>query len=687
MSIGDLILPPAFTKRMPVCVAAVALSLLPSIALHAQTALEAPKIIEHATDHGPAPLDKSTTVIVHLKMRDQAGFDRAVAELYRAGSPTYHHWMTPAEIGRHGASAADLASVEKELKSHGLQVLEVAPNSSLIRARGTTQQLEETFQTQIHEFEREGITFHANVVPAKLTGEAGGLIKAVDGLTNMPMKPHLIVPKNPRTGKPLGFHKVAAGTNPNLGSLFTDQCFTGAGNVQLAAQANPPLPAATYYGNIYDAPEPLECGYTPAQMQAHYGLSAAYHAGYQGAGQTIVLVDGPSYGQQVTTDLYNFSRWTNLPATSKSNFSVIYPDGQPSAIELEYITNWTEEADLDVQWAHAIAPKAKIDLLITPTQDWSELEYAIEYAVKNHLGNVISNSYGYPEFLWGYQTSLGFDAVLESAAAQGVTVNFSSGDSGDEGTGAPNLGGASYPATSAYATAIGGTSIGIANDDGSTTDVGWGNNQTLLSVGWTYPVHPSTGGFSGGSGGGESTFYAKPAWQGSLSGTGRQEPDISAVADPYTGAIFVYYGQLGVIGGTSLASPVFSGIWALASEKAGSPLGQAAPLFSSLPAGAITDVVPTTSPLDVAGIYFDTTGSTLYTAASLAAPLENTTEFYSTLWDFSGNHSGDYAVLTFGTDTSLTVTSGWDNVTGWGTPNGYKFITDVAAAVTANTKQ
>jgi len=110
-------------------------------------------------------------------------------------------------------------------------------------------------------------------------------------------------------------------------------------------------------------------------------------------------------------------------------------------------------------------------------------------------------------------------------------------------------------------------------------------------------------------------------------------------------------------------------------------------LFSSLPAGAITDVVPTTSPLDVAGIYFDTTGSTLYTAASLAAPLENTTEFYSTLWDFSGNHSGDYAVLTFGTDTSLTVTSGWDNVTGWGTPNGYKFITDVAAAVTANTKK
>jgi subtilase family serine protease len=687
MSIVGFSLPPSLARRMPVCIAAIALAFVPSSTLHAQTALEAPKVIEYATDHGPARPDESTAVIVHLKMRDQAGFDKAVAELYRPGSPAYHRWMTPAEIGRYGASVEDLKSVEKELEAHGLQILDVAANDSLIRARGTVEQLEEAFQTQIHEFEREGVFFHANVVPAQLTGHAGSLIKAVDGLTNMPLKPHLAFPKNPRTGKAIGFHKVAAGTSPNLGSLFTIQCFNGAANVQLATAGTPALPAATYYGNIYDAPEPLQCGYTPAQMQAHYGLSAAYHAGYEGAGQTIVIVDGPSYSQQVASDLTNFAHWTNLPPTTKSNFSIIYPDGEPSPIELEYIADWTEEADLDVQWAHAIAPKANIDLLITPTQDWSELEYAIEYAVKNHLGNVISNSYGYPEFLWGYQTSLGFDAVLESAAAQGTTVNFSSGDAGDEGTGAPNLGGAMYPATSAYATAIGGTSINIENANGSTTDVGWGNNQTALSFGWTYPVQPINEGFVGGAGGGESTFYPKPAWEASLPGTGRQEPDIAAVADPYTGAVFVYYGGLGVIGGTSLASPVFSAIWTLATEKAGEPLGQAAPLFSTLPAGAVTDILPTSSPVDVAGLYFDTSGATLYSATALAAPLWYTTEFYSTLWDYSGNHSGDYAVLTFGTDSSLTITPGWDNVTGWGTPNGYKFITDVAATVTANVKK
>jgi hypothetical protein len=79
------------------------------------------------------------------------------------------------------------------------------------------------------------------------------------------------------------------------------------------------------------------------------------------------------------------------------------------------------------------------------------------------------------------------------------------------------------------------------------------------------------------------------------------------------------------------------------------------------------------------GFYVTTDGPTYYSAATLAAPLENTTQFYSALFDVSLNHSGDYLVQTFGTDSSLTVTSGWDNVTGWGSPNGYTFITDLAA--------
>jgi subtilase family serine protease len=652
--------------------------LLPVV--HAQTQLDVPNVSRYASDHGPARPEKSTTITVHLKLRDQAGFDKAVEELYRAGSPTFHHWMTPTEIARYAATADDIAVVQKELESHGFTTIETDHVNSTLRARGTISQLERAFQTQIHDFEREGRSFHSNVTPASLTGAAGSLVKSVSGLSTLPLKSNLAVVTDPRTGKARPFVAVKNDTNPDLSKYFINNCFTSAKSIQITTQGTPPLPAATYFGNFFDAGN-LPCGWTPAQLQNYYGLQKAYKAGYQGEGQTIVLVDGPSYGSQVAGDFATFSKWTGLPAPTKSNFQIIYPDGQPSAVELGYISDWTQESDLDVQWAHAIAPKAKIVLLILPTQDWSELEYGIQYAVTNKLGNVISNSYGYPEFLWGKHTVLGFEQTLETAAAAGVTVSFSSGDAGDEGTGAPNLGGAQYPATSAYATAVGGTSIDLLNVDGTSSDTGWGTNQDFLAYGGMLATVTPNGYYWDGAGGGESTLIAKPKWQKALPGSGRQEPDIAAIADPYTGGVMVYYGQIGTIGGTSLASPVFSAIAALASQKAGARLGQLAPLLSTLPKGAINDVLPVTSPENVVGFEVTTSGATYYTAAELSAPLGNTTKFYSALYQQEGDNTGIWVVQTFGTDSSLTVAPGWDNVTGWGSPNGYTFITDVAAAV------
>jgi len=78
----------------------------------------------------------------------------------------------------------------------------------------------------------------------------------------------------------------------------------------------------------------------------------------------------------------------------------------------------------------------------------------------------------------------------------------------------------------------------------------------------------------------------------------------------------------------------------------------------------------------VAGIVFDSAGSTFYSSDSLLAPLYTTTQYFSAFW----NLSGEYVDLSFGTDTSLTVTPGWDNVTGWGVPNGLSFINAAAKA-------
>jgi subtilase family serine protease len=130
---------------------------------------------------------------------------------------------------------------------------------------------------------------------------------------------------------------------------------------------------------------------------------------------------------------------------------------------------------------------------------------------------------------------------------------------------------------------------------------------------------------------------------------------------------------VGVVGGSSLATPMFSGGMAIAGQKNGHlGLGQAAPLLYNLPAGAVSDVAPFNSPNNVTGTITANGTPTNFSAQQLAAPLENTTSFYSALLNSPSDAA--WYVLTFGTDSSLTVTPGWDNVTGVGTPNGAAFV-------------
>ncbi len=186
------------------------------------------------------------------------------------------------------------------------------------------------------------------------------------------------------------------------------------------------------------------------------------------------------------------------------------------------------------------------------------------------------------------------------------------------------------------------------------------------------PVDPPLHlGFQSGAGGGASLTFARPSFQSGLSvpGTTRLVPDISMLADPFTGAEFIQTVDgvtgVGVIGGTSLAAPMFSGIMAIAAQKAGNGLGQAASLVYSLPAGAVYDVLAYTSPGNVTGVI----NGTPYTAGQLAAPLVNTTSFYSAL--YNSPFSTRWFVITFGTDSSPAPF-------GVGTPNGAAFVNAIA---------
>ncbi|QNI30976.1 S8/S53 family peptidase [Alloacidobacterium dinghuense] len=667
------------------CSVSIACTLLAGPALHAQTQIERAPIADFSSDHGPIHPLQEITLTVHLKVRNQAAFDKAVEDLYSPGSPTYHQWMTDSDLARFAPSPAEIETVKKELVSNGLSILSVGSDNLSIRVRGAASSVERAFQTQIHEFEREGKTFHANVTPARLAGPAGSLVRSVTGLSDMKLKPLIKYQLDPRTGKPhTAPAKLPVATLKQVSGgwsgIATNDCFSSPSSVTLTT-AGATLPVGIYFGNNYDTAfndtPSISCSWTPSQLQTHYGLDKAYKAGLDGTKQTIVILDGPTDGTELTTDLALFSKLSGLPAINSSNFQILYPDGKPSALALQ-VENVQDESSLDVQWVHAMAPKAKIVIEILPTTDWTEFEFAIDFTRQNKIGNVMSVSYGLPEALFGAFTVQGFEQVLKKAAAAGIAAAFSSGDGGDEGIGSPSGGGALYPSTSAFVTAVGGTSIGIPNGTTTGAEVGWGNNVTFLSFATNAVLDPPQGlGNYAGAGGGVSGFIAKPSWQKSFPGTTRQAPDIAALADPFTGVVFVLGGTpMAGIGGTSLAAPIFSSIWAIADQKAGKPLGQAAPMLAGLAPSVINDVVPVSSVTNVSGVIVDSNGSTFYSSNDLLPPLFTTTKYVSAFW----NLGGEYVDLSFGTDTSLTVTKGWDNVTGWGVPDGLSFITAAAKA-------
>ena len=343
-----------------------------------------------------------------------------------------------------------------------------------------------------------------------------------------------------------------------------------------------------------------------------------------------------------------------------------------------------------------MAPGASIALVLGADNSFTNLDIANLFAIENLLGNVISNSFGISEIalVEFFPSELVVEnSISELAAALGMNQDISTGDDGDflavdNADFGINAVSVEAGASSPFATAVGGTSTFLNKGHTIKLQTGWGENFTRIANPTPNPptVPPINFGFSGGGGGGTSVFFAKPPYQSGLPGTGRLLPDISMNADPETGVeIIVTLDQIPgdpqfveVFGGTSLSCPMFSGVWAIANQVAGVPLGQAAPYLYSLTGSAITDVLDVTSIHNVVGVISNPPNPQVYESADdLAGPLDGTTNYISAL--FQSPASTRWDVFTFGTDTSLTTGAGWDNVTGLGTPNGIQFIKQVVA--------
>src|SRR5262249_22328894 len=276
----------------------------------------------------------------------------------------------------------------------------------------------------------------------------------------------------------------------------------------------------------------------------------------------------------------------------------------------------------------AMAPAAKIILVVSPDNSDANLDAANLFAIENQLGNVISNSFGIPEIVLVElePTELAIEnRIARIAAAMGISQNVSSGDFGDNLAFDTTFFGIPVTSTGAndspFVTQIGGTSTFLTHNNQIRLQTGWGLNFVRIAEPRPNPptIPPLFFGFQDGSGGGVSVVYTKPAYQRALPGGTRLTPDISMDADPQTGAEIIvtpdsvpgHPQEVDVFGGTSLSCPMFSAVWAIANQAATQqglvPLGEAAPLLYQLPPGAITDVnVPNSAANDnVTGTIFN----------------------------------------------------------------------------------
>ncbi len=333
---------------------------------------------------------------------------------------------------------------------------------------------------------------------------------------------------------------------------------------------------------------------TPAILHTAYQIPWTINGQLAGTGETVVIVD--AYGSPtVASDLATFDSTFGLPA---AHLNVSYPDGKPSfnpnsANEV----GWAEETSLDVQTVHSLAPGATIDLVVASSNNGNALNNAQAYAVDNHLGQVITESYGAPEAaIAGRGNNLQLQqahAIYQQAAAENISVFASSGDAG--ATNGYSTANALYPASDPYVTAAGGTDLFVKGDNNpklSGTKAGtyaseytWADyNSSTCPFGCQY-------GPFGATGGAPSAIFTAPQYQ---AGPMRTTSDVAFNASVYT-ATMIYLGFLGAannnfyfFGGTSEASPSWAAITADIDQARGSAVGLFAPKLYKLASNPAT---------------------------------------------------------------------------------------------------
>jgi subtilase family serine protease len=632
------------------------------------------------------------TVSVYLKGREEQSLKALIGAVSNPASPQYQQFVTPKQFHQlFSPSPVAAAAVERFLRTSGLRVGYVPGNRSYVTASGSLDAIERAFGVRERLFRYQGLTLRGTLDNPRLPRALAAVVQYVGGLDETDR----LVRSAAQTPTPTDERPSAP---PGPGYATPGPCST-----YWADHSATVTPPAHQYGSTLPW---TPCGYTPPQIRAAYGVD---RTNLTGAGVTVGITDAFA-SPTIVSDVNTFSQHYGLPLLNNSNFQQLGVPGTANFPENRFDPQgWFGEETLDVEWVHVMAPGAKIVFAGGQNSD-VPLDHALINMIDNHTADIITNSWG----IYGEPNAPGHikadEQAFEQAAAEGISVLFSSGDDGDVAA-LTGLAQGSWPATSPYVTAVGGTSLALHDASGAKDEWGWGTYTATLTgstmsnsgtavTGTAWEPWPPT--FLYGAGGGISVNFLQPGYQAGVVPTAvatsttradgstvrfnsphRVIPDIAMDADPNTGVLVGETYQISGdalidagctplgngyeycerrLGGTSLASPLFAGVVALvdqARKSAGKgPIGFLNPaLYSTGSASAaIRDVLAPSAP---------------------TAVLRNTgaTGQSTTLRTINSVPEGTTGPVIEGADTSLRTTAGWDDVTGLGTPWAPDFVT------------
>lgn len=472
--------------------------------------------LANATLLGAANGTTPLRITVGLTPRNRAGLDALITQQATPGSAHFEQFLTPAQFtSSYGATAAQASAVAKYLGSAGMTGVTVASNRLQVTADATVAQAQAAFHTAISRFTQAGQEVLANTSTAQVPASLTGDVSAVLGLST------------------------------------------------LGADAAPPAVSL-----------PKTAGYYPKEF------TTVYDAGGTTAGNgTALAVIAEGDLTQTVKDLR-----TAEAAQKLRQVPVTIVKTGPASTDIAGVDEW----DLDSQTSTGVAPNAsRLYFYDATSLTDSDLARAVNSFVSQNVARTGSASLGECDLLPYLDGSMLVDDIaLAEAAVQGQTFFASSGDTGSScavaptngvpGSGAPDT---EYPASSPYATAVGGTTLLTDTADNYTSEVAWN-----------------------AGGGGASPVETGGAWQTGVVPTSaaglRGVPDVAFDADPNTGALIYVDGVATQIGGTSLSSPLAMGLWTRLQSSHASKLGFAAPKLYRLytTAQGSSALPPTTVP-------------------------------------------------------------------------------------------